>query len=456
MADDTIIAVSTPPGFGGLGVLRLSGPTARRIASRFFRSRSCKRAAYPARTAVLGDLVDSESGERLDEAVLIYFPRTASYTREDLVEISCHGSPVLLEQAVRLGIKAGARHARPGEFTRRAFLSGRIDILQAQAVNDLIMSRSLEQAKISVRQLGGSLSRRIASVRARILSVLTLIETSIEFPDEGYSIPAGRIAKELGEASAALRAMIGSYDVGRTLLEGATVVITGRPNVGKSTLFNALLEEDRAIVTPQPGTTRDFLRESLRVGDSYFSLIDTAGLSPTPHPVEQEGGNRARKLAAEAAGVLVLVDASNALTAQDLSIIRSFREKKAILVLNKCDLDAQADLETLAKEAGSLPRLRISALKGTNTGRLKRMILRRFAPAVPAGEEVVLHLHQKLLLDEVARGLERARKLLSEGFGEEVCAEEVRAVLPALGRLTGEIKSRDVIDAVFSRFCIGK
>jgi tRNA modification GTPase len=456
MADDTIIAVSTPPGFGGLGVLRLSGPAARRVASRLFRSRSRPRRAFPPRTAILGDLLDAKAGERLDEAVLVFFPGPESYTLEDLVEITCHGSPVILEQAVRLGIGAGARHARPGEFTRRAFLGGRIDILQAQAVNDLIMARSLGQAKISARQLGGSLSRRIESVRARIVAALTLIETSIEFPDDGPAIPAGRIAKALSEAAADLKAMIGSYDIGRALLEGSTVVITGRPNVGKSTLFNALLEEERAIVTPDPGTTRDFLRESLRIGDSHFTLIDTAGVSATSHPAEKEGRERGRKLAAAADGVLVLVDASRELTGGDLALVRSARGKKAVIVLNKADLGVKADVERLQKEAGRHPLLRASALKGTNVGRLKSLIKKTLVPGLEPGGEIVLHLHQKLLLEEVEAGLEKARTVLAAGHGEEVCAEEVRAVLPALGRLTGEIKSKEVIDEIFGRFCIGK
>jgi tRNA modification GTPase len=456
MVDDTIIAVSTPPGRGGLGVLRLSGKGARRLASRLFKPRAKAEAAFPPRRAVLGDLMDPEAGVRLDEAVLVFFPARESYTREDLVEISCHGSPVILERAVRIGIKAGARHAFPGEFTRRAFLGGRIDIIQAQAVNDLVMARSLEQAKISVRQLGGSLSRRIASVRARIVDALTLLETSIEFPDEGISIPPARIARALGEASADLKAIVGTYDSGKTLLEGSTVVITGRPNVGKSTLFNSLLEEDRAIVAPYPGTTRDFLRESLRIGDSHFALIDTAGLSASSHPVEKEGRERGRKLIAGADGVLVLLDASRPLTSRDFGVVRSVVGKRAIVVLNKADLGVRADVRKLEKETGRLPRLAVSALRGTNIGRLKRLIKREFAPEPEPGREIILHLHQKLLLEEVEAGVERARKALGDGLGEELCAEEIRAVLPAFGRLTGEIRNREVINAIFSRFCVGK
>lgn len=456
MADDTIIAVATPPGYGGLGIVRLSGHAARRVASRFFKPQSRKSGPLPTRSPVLGDIVDEKSGERLDEAVLIYFPGPLSYTREDLIEITCHGSPVILEQAVRLGVRSGARHAAPGEFTRRAYLGGRIDIIQAQAVNDLIMARTLEQAKISIRQLGGSLSRMIESVRVRVLEILALIETAIEFPDEGPGVPPARIEKSLRNAVAALDAMIGSYDLGKTLLEGLTVVITGRPNVGKSTLFNALLEEERAIVTPYPGTTRDFLREPLRIRNSLFTLIDTAGMSTTSHPIEKEGRERGRKLAAEADGVLILIDASRKETAEDLAIIRGLAGKRGIVVLNKSDLRVRVDKDKLKRTAGAIPRLEISALKGTNIERLKRLISKEFVPPLRRGDEVVLHFHQKLLLEEIRRGLTEAQRLLGAGFSEEVYAEEVRGVLPFLGRLTGEIRSREVIDRIFSRFCIGK
>ncbi len=456
MADDTIIAVSTPPGYGGLGIVRLSGPSARRIAAGFFKPRSKKTIKFPPRVPILGDIVDIKTGGCLDEAVLILFPGPQSYTREDLVEITCHGSPVILEEAVRLGIRAGARHARPGEFTRRAYLSGRMDIIQAQAVNDLIMARSLDQVKISVRQLGGSLSRKVESLRARILDILVLIETSIEFPDEGPGIPAARIRESLDEAAFEMETMIESYDVGKTLLEGLTVVITGRPNVGKSTLFNALLEQDRAIVTPYPGTTRDYLRESLRLGNSLFTLIDTAGMSTSSHPIEKEGRERGRRLAAEADGVLVLLDVSRKETAADLEIIEGLKGKKGIVVLTKSDLPVRADKEKIKKRAGAFPCLEVSALKGTNIGRLKRTIRAKFAPDREGGDEVVLHLYQKLLLEEIKAGLDKARRLLEEGFTEEVYVEEVRAVLPSLGRIIGEIGNREVIDLIFSRFCIGK
>jgi tRNA modification GTPase len=404
----------------------------------------------------LGDIVNAKTGEPLDEAVLIYFPGPLSYTRQDMIEITCHGSPIVLEQAVRLGVRAGARHAGPGEFTRRAYLSGRIDIIQAQAVNDLIMARTLEQAKISIRQLGGSLSRMIESVRVRVLDVLILIETAIEFPDEGPGIPPERIRKSLGNAISVLASMIESYDLGKTLLEGLAVVITGRPNVGKSTLFNALLEEERAIVTPYPGTTRDFLREPLRIGNSLFTLIDTAGMSTTSHPIEKEGRERGRKLASEADGVLILIDASRKETAEDLSILRRLAEKRGIVVLNKSDLRVRVDRNKLKRAAGAFPCLEVSALRGTNIGRLKRLIRKEFVPSPGRGGEVVLHLHQKLLLEEIKRGLTEARRLLDAGFSEEVYAEEVRGVLPFLGRLTGEIRSREVIERIFSRFCIGK
>jgi tRNA modification GTPase len=456
MADDTIIAISSPPGYGGLGIVRLSGPAARRIATGLFRPKARSARRLPPRAPLFGDVVDGRKGEPLDQAVLIFYPGPRSYTGEDLVEITCHGSPVVLEEVVRLGVAAGARRARAGEFTRRACLSGRLDILQAQAVNDLIMARTLDQAKISVRQLGGSLSRKVGALRAGLLEILVLVETSIEFPDEHPPISTAKLRKSLDGAVAAADAMIDSYDLGQTLLEGLTLVITGKPNVGKSTLFNALLDQDRAIVTPYPGTTRDYLRESLRIGNSFFTLVDTAGISASIHPIDKEGRERGRKLAAEADGVLILIDGSRKEAAADLALVAKLGTKKGIVVLTKSDLGLRADRARIAKAAAGLPCLAVSALKGTNIGRLKRIIRTKFAPGLEREGEVVLHLYQKQLLEEIRAGLVEARRLLDEGVSEEVLVEEVRGALPALGRLTGEIESREILDSIFGRFCIGK
>jgi len=251
---DTIIAISTPFGYGGLGIVRLSGGRSLPIAQKLFKQKNLKEIRGNPGRLILGNLFDFEKGQSFDEAYIAYFPKPNSYTREDMVEISSHGSPVILAEILRLGIRAGARHAHPGEFTLRAFLNGRLDIIQAEAVNDLIMAASLEQARISFRQLEGGLSRRITALRSSLIRLLAGIEATIEFPEEGLPVTSQKVRGDLDAVIRSVENLVKSYDSGKGLREGITLAITGKKNVGKSTLFNALLGKERAIVTPYPGT----------------------------------------------------------------------------------------------------------------------------------------------------------------------------------------------------------
>jgi tRNA modification GTPase len=456
MLEDTIIAISTPPGMGGLGVVRLSGRRALAIAARIFRARTKGRGAFPVRRPVLGSVFDSARKEVLDEAFLTYFKAPHSYTREDVVELSCHGSPVLLEEIVRLGIRAGARSAHPGEFTLRAYANGRLDILQAAAVNDLVRAASLTQARISVRQLSGSLSRRITRLRERLVRLSARVEAGIEFPGETLKLTPGGHARTLDPLISELERLITSYQAGRALNEGVTVAITGRTNVGKSTLFNALLGEDRAIVTPYPGTTRDFLREDIVIDEFVFHLFDMAGLGKPSHPVEKKGILRGQKIARQADGLLIVLDGSRWGTSEDERVIRRFRAKKAILVVNKADLPVKIDRKRLRTISGDAPLVEVSALKGTHLERLRAEIRRSFAPAEDLWDDVILHSRQKDILVEILSALKEARRLLSAGHSEEVCAEELRKALSLIGRLTGEVRAEEIMNDIFSRFCVGK
>lgn len=455
MLEDTIIAVSTPIGHGGLGIVRLSGKKSLSVARKIFKPKKKGSKIIP-RRPVLGHLYNHEQKDYFEEAFLIYFPRPYTYTREDMVEISCHGSPVILEQLVRLGIKEGARHAGPGEFTLRAYLNGRIDILQAEAVNDIIQATSYKQAKISFKQLEGSLSNQISSLRNQIIRLLSQIEARIEFPEEKLRTSTGRTLKTLEKAIYSVNTLVESYDLGKTLAEGVTLAITGRVNVGKSTLFNSLLEKDRAIVTPHPGTTRDFLKESIRVKDSIFTLIDMAGLGSPRHPVEKEGIKRGKKLASLADGILLLLDVSCKETPEDFKLIKKFKDKKILLIFNKIDLPLKMNTERVKKQAGAIPNIEISALKGTNLNKLKDKIYRLFIPGLEQDNEIILHLRQKLILDEILDSLIEGQSLLKQGYPEEIYAEEIRKTIPLIGQLTGEIRADDIINNIFSRFCVGK
>jgi tRNA modification GTPase len=455
MLDETIIAVSTPLGYGGLGVVRLSGSQSLAIAQKIFKPKQGLK-KIPFRRPVLGNLYDFEQKEFFDEAYLIFFPQPHTYTREDMAEISCHGSPLLLEEIVRLGIKAGARHASPGEFTLKAYLNGRIDIIQAEAVNDLITATSLKQAKISFRQLEGSLSRTVNSLRRQIIHLLSQIEASIEFPDEGLKIFPQTIRSALVRTEKTVKKLISSYDLGKVLSEGLSLVIAGRTNVGKSTLFNALLQKNRAIVTPYPGTTRDYLQEKLKINDTVFTLTDMAGIDSPSHPVEKEGIRRGKKIAASGDGILLVLDASRQESAEDIKFLKKYSHKKAILLFNKTDLPLRMDIEKMKHIGKNTPALRISALKGTNLKKLKKLISSHFIPTQKKSDEIILHLRQKLLLENIFCLLAQAKHLLAEGYSEEVYAEEIRKTIPLMAQLTGEIRDEEVIERIFSRFCVGK
>lgn len=455
MREDTIIALSTPPGYGGLGIVRLSGPRALAIAKKIFKPKK-KTDRLPPRCPVLGRVFDPAKKESFEEAMLTFFPAPRSYTCEDIVEISCHSSPVILKEVIRLGMAAGARHSDPGEFTLRAYLHGRIDILQAEAVNDLIHASSLTQARISLRQLEGSLSRNIQALRGRIIQFLSSIEASIEFPDEALDIRSTATREILKEATLSVQDLVDSYESGRPYTEGLTVVLAGRTNVGKSTLFNTLLGRERAIVTASPGTTRDYLQEKIRIHDALFTLTDMAGWNRTTQPVEKKGIAKGKQLALHADCVLILLDSSQRETEEDLKLLKKTAGKQRIILFNKADLPRRMDTHSILKKNPGIPSLEISALKGKNIPKLKEILHTTFAPAPERFKDLILHMRQNLLLGDILASLREATRLLQEGFPEEIVAEEVRKTLPWIGELTGEIQSEDIIRAVFSRFCVGK
>ena len=456
MLEDTIIAISTPPGFGGLGIVRISGEKALAVAGRIFVPKNGSKRPFPVRRPVFGTVRDPERGEALDEAFLTYFKAPRSYTREDVVELSAHGSPAVLEGILRLGTKAGARLAGPGEFTLRAYLNGRLDMLQAEAVNDLIRSVSLTQARISSRQLGGSLSRRIFRLRAKLIGLLSRVEAGLEFPDDNLRTGAAANLRALAPLIEEVGRLVSSYETGRALAEGVILAIVGRTNVGKSTLFNALLEEDRAIVTPFPGTTRDFLREKMIVDGVVFHLIDMAGLGRPSHPVERTGIARGRKIAGGADGLLIVLDASRRDNEEDARLIRKYRGKKSLIVLNKSDLPRKLPTRRARELAGESPIVEISALKSRNIDQLRSRMSATFAPGVGKEEEIILHAWQKDRLQAVLESLSRAGELLAKRHAEEVSAEEIRTALHLVGELTGEVRTEEVLDDIFGRFCVGK
>lgn len=456
MLEDTIIAIATPPGFGGLGIVRISGRRALAVARRVFQPKGGPGRPIPVRRPVFGTVRDPEDGQALDEAFLTYFKGPRSYTREDVVEISVHGSPAVLDAVLATGTKAGARPARPGEFTLRAYLNGRLDILQAEAVDDLVRSVSLAQARVSSRQLGGSLSRRVRRFRDRLVGLLSRLEAGLEFPEDGLRAGTAALLKTLDSLIGEVDRLVSSYDAGKALAEGVTLAIVGRANVGKSTLFNALLGEDRAIVTPFPGTTRDFLRERLVVDGLVFHLVDMAGFGRPAHPIERAGMSKGRRIAGQADGLLIVLDASRRAGEDEARLVRKYRGQKCLVVLNKCDLARKTGPAEARKLAGPVPVVEVSALTGLNVDRLRSRLKPHFAPGAGKEEEIILHARQRDLLREAGEALRRARDLLAAGTSGEMAAEELRTSLARAGELAGEVRTEDILDEIFGRFCVGK
>lgn len=455
MFEDTIIAVSTPMDYGALGIVRLSGDKALPIANKIFKPKKAGKKITP-RQPILGNLFSFNRKDIFEEAYLTFFPAPHTYTREDVVEISCHGNPLILEEVIRLGIRSGARHARPGEFTLRAYLRGRIDILQAEAINDIIMASSLNQVKISMGQVYGGLSKKISSLRSQVIHLLSQIEALIEFPEEGFSISSRKIIQTLEHLIKNVQKLIESYQLGKILEKGLSIAITGRTNVGKSTLFNSLLKSDRAIVTPYPGTTRDYLSEKIKIKNALFNLVDMAGIDHAELPAEIEAVKKGRKISTEADGILLILDTSRKESTEDIQLIEKYKKKKTLLLFNKIDLPQKMNTKRMKNLAENLPCLEISALKKINLDKLKDTIHEVFIPDIKKGDEIILHLRQKLLLEDMLSALKEGIRLLKEGYSEEIYIEEFRKTLPLIGQLTGEIRTNEIIENIFNNFCVGK
>jgi tRNA modification GTPase len=457
---ETIAAIATPPGFGGIGLIRISGPAAEGIARRLFRPARPLRALL-SHHLYHGDIVDPETGAVLDDVLMAFLKGPHSYTGEDTVEISCHGGPLILRTVLEEVLRSGARPAERGEFTKRAFLNDRIDLSQAEAVLDIITARTQAGLFAAVDRLKGKLSGRIEAIRSRIIDLLAGIEAAIDFSaEDGVVETPGGDLSAFSAVVGDLEAIAATYRRGRITREGIGVVIAGRPNVGKSSLLNRLLGEKRAIVTPIPGTTRDFIEEALDIGGIPVRLTDTAGIRPPEDAIEQEGVDLLWERLETADAVLVLLDGSSDLTDEDRELLAKMQAKPMIPVINKSDLPQRLNaalLEDLLPEA-SPQAVRISAKYGNGIDLLKEAILTLVlaTPAEEASDVMIAHLHHKVALEKAAEYLVRARDGLCDGLPPELAALEIREALDALGEITGRTTSEDVLERIFANFCIGK
>ena len=461
-SDDTIAAISTPPGRGGIGVVRLSGPAALEIAT----SISHPESGAPIGTANLarfGRVIDPTTGEIVDEVILTYFKAPRSYTGEDVVEISCHGSPIILGHVLRMVIDRGARISEPGEFTFRAFFNRRIDLAQAQGVRDVINAQTQYQARVATKQLGGELSARLTPLKDALVEVIVHLETSVEFVEDDISPEvASTLLIKLANVIEALTAIADSFSFGRYVKEGFDLAIVGRPNVGKSSVFNRLIGSDRAIVTEMPGTTRDALYESTSISGIPVRLIDTAGIRETSDRVESIGITRSRAAIADADISVVVLDASLPLQPEDLELLDSVPTTR-IIALNKTDLPNLIDKQLFSETGPHLADLHksavsISALTGSGfDGLIAKIFERLSGDAAPERDDIMLtDARQHAAMRKAIEQLSDARGLLNQRELEEIVLLRLRGALAALGELTGETLTEDILGQIFSTFCIGK
>jgi tRNA modification GTPase len=444
--EDTIVAISTPPGRGGIGIVRLSGPAALTIAEPLIKLRHPLAPAQARFAEILDD-----TGETLDEAVVTFFGKPHSYTSEDIVEIAAHSSPVLLDHLLRQCLAGGARLAEPGEFTHRAFLSGRLDLVQAEAVNDLIEASTLHQARVAAQQLGGSLSRQIAPMKRQLTALIAALEAGIDFAEDDIDLlPNNEIAAQIQAIQTPLTALESTFTYGRIVREGFTLAIVGRPNVGKSSLFNRLIERERAIVTATPGTTRDLVTERVSLEGIPVELIDTAGLRESSDEAESLGIAKSREAIAEADVVLLVLDATTPPNEEDEAIISVGTTRPFLIVINKKDLVSSTDRYFH-------PALETSALTGAGIPELRHAILSLLTRKSPSAETALLtSLRQQQSVSQTLVALNRARQAVITIVPHEMILLDLYEALQALDTLTGTTTSDDILNLIFSRFCIGK
>jgi tRNA modification GTPase len=452
--NETIVAIATPPGRGGIGIVRLSGPDATRIAEPLLRLRNPLAHAQ----ARFADVLDLDTQEKLDEAVVTFFAEPHSYTGEDVVEVAAHGSPIILETLVRQALQGGARLAAPGEFTQRAFLSGRIDLTQAEAVHDLIEAQTLYQARVAAQQLHGALSRRVKPIKEGLVALIALLEAGIDFAEDDIDVlPGVEIVKRIDELRGLLQPVADSFSRGRIVHAGLMLAIVGRPNAGKSSLFNRLVQRERAIVTATPGTTRDLVTERVSLGGIPVELVDTAGLREASDEAEQIGIRKSREALADADMVLMVLDATVVPEQRELELLATLAQRRALVVVNKSDLAHPSVSMHGALDGLGLPLVHTSALSGEGVVELKQKMLAMVGESTAETETGMLtSLRQYEAVTATLEGLAVAGSAAAQNIPHEMVLLDLYGALRHLDSLTGETTTDDILNLIFSTFCIGK
>ena len=465
--NDTIAAISTPIGESGIGIVRISGPKALEIAQEVFRDKNLNKTKiknFFSHTVHYGFVIDPESGEKIDEVILVLMKKPQTYTREDTVEFNCHGGILSLRKVLETAINCGARMAEPGEFTKRAFLNGRIDLSQAEAVIDLIQAKTERSLSSSLAQLGGSLKKKIADLRNRLIRISAEIEAPMDFPDQDIKeICPKKVEENISYILKEVNSLMRTLNYGKILKEGISALIVGKANVGKSSLFNTLLRENRAIVTHLPGTTRDTIEELINIKGIAFKIIDTAGLKNPENIIEKISIKKMMKHLKEARLILAMFDTSVPLSSEDREVIREINKgknenKKVIVIENKIDLSEKIDRDKLFSLLDIKDSIKMSLKERIGIEELEEKLARAAIEGlvIPENGVVINNMRQANQLNRAKQALEQVLLGLKEKRAYDFLTIDLKDALDSLGEITGDSISDEIVNDIFSRFCIGK
>ena len=459
--DETIAAISTPEGEGGIAVIRISGKLSLNIMKEIFKAKGIKNDnTFESHKLYLGFIRHPKTGETLDNVFCTIMKSPNSYTGEDTVEIHTHGGLLVPKRVLELTFNMGARPAFPGEFTQRAYINGKMDLVQAEAVADIIHAQTEKSLKIAEKQLEGALSDQINKLKDKILDILAEIEANVDFPEEEMDeLVLERIINLAEEIVFELSDLVSTYDTGRIIKQGINTAILGKPNVGKSSILNQLLKQQRAIVSPLPGTTRDFIEETLDINGIPLKVVDTAGIRSTSDEIESVGVKLANKKAQEAELLILVFDGSSQLDNNDLEVLTTSRDKKSIIVINKLDLEQKTDMKEIKNKRKNSLIVKTSAKTGKGIGDLKEKIygtLISNESKTEGSESIITELRHKLSLDKSIEHLNLFIEQIKKNESPEYLAIDLRTSLDFLGEITGEVTTEDVLGRIFSKFCIGK